>query len=233
MNDMSTLTLEKAKRSSFDDVFYHIFPVHIRHNAVKRTFDLCFSASLTIALLPLYCLIALIVGLTSRGPIIYGHKRVGRGGKAFNCYKFRTMYKDADERLKLILQENPHLNQEWKKSRKLQNDPRVTPIGSFLRKTSLDELPQFWNVLKGDLSVTGPRPVVEEEVRLHLGLKAAKILSIRPGITGIWQTSGRSSISYEQRIALDEKYVDEHTLWMDIKLVLKTIPCMIFSKGAY
>jgi undecaprenyl-phosphate galactose phosphotransferase len=143
------------------------------------------------------------------------------------------MYPDAETRLHALLDKNPHLKLEWEYRHKLKNDPRITPVGVFLRKTSLDELPQFWNVLKGDLSVVGPRPAVHEEIVKHYGMKAAKILSIRPGITGIWQVSGRNDVPYPTRIKMDEKYVDHHSISLDIKLIFKTIPKMINTKGAY
>lgn len=209
------------------------FSCEIRHLPIKRTFDILFSLAVLIFGFPVYLLIGLLVACSSSGKIIYSHKRVGRGGKLFNCYKFRTMYADADERLAQILSSSEELRKEWEENHKLKNDPRVTPIGSFLRKTSLDELPQFWNVLVGDLSVVGPRPVVEAEVVKHLGHKAPVILSIRPGLTGIWQVSGRSSTSYKDRIMFDEMYVKNHSLLLDIKLIAWTIPCMISSKGAY
>lgn len=210
------------------------FECQIKHIPVKRGFDILFSLCALFIGLPIFCLIALLIRLTSPGKVIYSHSRIGRGGKAFPCYKFRTMYPDADQRLKDLLASDPKLKAEWENSFKLKQDPRVTPIGSFLRKTSLDELPQFWNVLKGDLSVVGPRPVVKEEVNKYLGLKAPKILSIRPGLTGPWQVSGRSDISsYQKRVELDEHYVDNHSFTLDLKLIAKTIPAMLFSKGAY
>jgi undecaprenyl-phosphate galactose phosphotransferase len=143
------------------------------------------------------------------------------------------MYPDADARLEEILKSCPHRRAEWEAFHKLKDDPRITKIGAFLRKTSLDELPQFWNVLVGDLSVVGPRPVVQKELLKHFGPKAGKILSIRPGLTGIWQVSGRSNTCYRERIRLDEHYVDHHSFIGDLKLIFKTVPQMIFSKGAY
>ena len=143
------------------------------------------------------------------------------------------MYPDADLRLKELLAKDPALKAEWDLNHKLKNDPRITPIGRFIRKTSLDELPQFLNVLKGDLSVVGPRPVVQTEVVKHLKEKAPKILSIRPGLTGIWQVSGRSNTTYLERLSLDEQYVDTHNFWLDLKLIAKTIPAMLASRGAY
>lgn len=199
----------------------------------KRCFDLLFSLLALIIFSPLLIIIAVIIKCSSKGPIVYAHERVGLGGKVFRCYKFRTMYADADQRLKDLLSSSPALKAEWETKFKLKNDPRVMPIGAFLRKTSLDELPQFWNVLRGDLSVVGPRPVVKEEIDKHFGSKAPKLLSVRPGLTGLWQVSGRSDTSYARRLALDEHYIDHHSLWLDIKLIAKTIPAMIFSRGAY
>lgn len=206
----------------------------IRHIPIKRCFDIVFSLLCLIIGAPLFCIIALIIYMTSPGPVIYSHPRIGRGGKSFKCYKFRSMHLDAQERLREILESDPEMKKEWEQTYKLKNDPRITPVGAFLRKTSLDELPQFWNVLIGDLSVVGPRPIVKEEVEKYLGIKAYKILSIRPGLTGLWQVSGRSDINcYEKRISLDEYYVDNQSLALDLELIAKTIPAMIQSKGAY
>lgn len=209
------------------------FKYQIKHIPIKRIFDIVFSFLVLVFCLPLYFAIALLVRFSSPGKIVYPQERIGRGGKPFPCYKFRTMYADADQRLNVLLRSNPKLRQEWEKSFKLKKDPRVTPIGSFLRKTSLDEFPQFFNILKGDLSVVGPRPVVQAEVSKFLGPKAPKILSIRPGLTGLWQISGRSDTSYETRVMLDEKYVDSQSLMLDMKVIAKTIPAIIFSRGAY
>lgn len=207
---------------------------HIKSGVIKRTFDLIFSLLVIIVGFPIFALIALVIFCTSPGPVFYSHERIGRGGKPFRCYKFRSMYPNADRRLKELLAKDPALRSEWQCSFKLKNDPRITPIGRFLRKTSLDELPQFWNVIKGDLSVVGPRPVIREEVRKFMGTKANKILSIRPGLTGPWQVSGRNDVdSYSKRIALDEAYVDQQSLLLDLQLIAKTVPAMLFSKGAY
>lgn len=206
---------------------------HVRHRALKRIFDIFFSLLVLIFFSWLFVAIAFAVKCSSKGAILYAHPRVGRAGKPFVCYKFRTMHNNADERLEDLLRTSPEAKLEWHTRQKLQNDPRVTSIGSFLRKSSLDELPQFWNVLKGDLSVVGPRPVVYAELVAHFKEKTAKILSIRPGLTGIWQVSGRSDTSYMQRVHLDEKYVDSCSLWLDLKLIAKTIPSLFYSKGAY
>lgn len=204
-----------------------------RHLPIKRTFDIVFSVLVLFFAFPLFLGLAILVRLSSKGPAIYAHERIGRAGKPFKCFKFRSMYPDADLRLKELLAKHPDLKAEWDLNHKLKNDPRITPIGKFIRKTSLDELPQFLNVLKGDLSVVGPRPVVQAEVVKHLKEKAPKILSIRPGLTGIWQVSGRSNTTYLERLSLDEQYVDTHNLWLDLKLIAKTLPAMLASRGAY
>ncbi len=215
------------------DTFFSKLDYKIKHRAIKRIFDIVFSLSILVLFLPVFAIIALIVAVTSKGPVVYAHSRIGRGGKKFGCYKFRSMYFDADKRLHELLKNNPELKNEWEKNFKLKNDPRITPIGSFLRKTSLDEFPQFWNVLKGDLSVVGPRPVIQDEIVKYYGDKAAFVLSIRPGLTGLWQVSGRSNTSYDVRVSLDEEYINKQSLALDIKLVLKTIPAMLTSRGAY
>ncbi len=206
----------------------------IKHIPIKRAFDILFSLACLVLGFPIFLMIGLLIYLSSPGPIIYSHERIGRGGKPFRCYKFRTMHSDADQNLQDVFSANPELRLQWERSFKLKQDPRITPIGIYLRKSSLDELPQFWNVLKGDLSVVGPRPMVNQELKKYYGIKAYKILSIRPGLTGPWQVSGRSDIdSYEKRISLDEHYVENQSFLMDMKLISKTIPVMLFSKGAY
>lgn len=209
------------------------FPIEIRHIPLKRFFDLFFSLLVLLIGFPIFLCIGLIIRLTSKGQAIYAQERIGRGGRPFRCYKFRTMYRDADARLNKLLTKDPALAKEWLEKCKLAKDPRITLFGSFLRKTSLDELPQFWNVLKGDLSLVGPRPVVQTELKRYYGLKAAKILAIRPGLTGIWQVSGRSNVSYAMRVEMDELYVDSQNLLLDIKLIALTIPVMLSAKGAY
>lgn len=207
--------------------------ITVKHVPIKRIFDIVFSfTALTIGF-PLFAIVALLVRFSSKGNIIYSHERIGRGGKAFRCYKFRTMHPHADQRLKDILAKDAKLKEEWEQNHKLKDDPRITFIGKFLRKTSMDELPQFWNVLKGDLSVVGPRPVVRAEVLKCYGPKAAKILSVRPGLTGLWQISGRNNTSYSKRIQLDETYIDTHSLALDCQIIAKTVPAILASKGAY
>jgi exopolysaccharide production protein ExoY len=207
--------------------------IRVRHIPPKRIFDVCFSLGALIVTFPLIFLLGIMIKTTSRGPLIYSHKRLGRGGRAFPCYKFRTMYEDADQRLEELLKSSPETKEEWEKTFKLKHDPRVTPFGRFLRRTSLDELPQFFNVLIGDLSVVGPRPIVEEEASKFYGKQALKILSIRPGLTGLWQVSGRSNTTYRERVSLDLTYLKTRSLGLDLKLIAQTIPAMISSRGAY
>lgn len=179
-------------------------------------------------------LIALAIKLTDGGKIFYQHTRIGHKGKKFKVLKFRSMYIDADKKLKEILENDPKAREEWEKTFKLRNDPRITPIGKFLRKTSLDELPQFFNVLKGDMSVVGPRPVVEEELNKYYKDNAKYYLSVKPGITGYWQVEGRSDIeNYDERVKMDVWYVQNQSFLLDLKIILKTIWVMISGKGAY
>jgi Undecaprenyl-phosphate galactose phosphotransferase WbaP len=200
----------------------------------KRLFDIMFSLSVLILFAPVYLLLALSIALSSSGPIFYVQERVGKNRKMFYCLKFRTMVENADDILLEIMEKSPHLRQEFEDNFKLKQDPRITWIGRFLRMTSLDEFPQFWNVLKGDMSVVGPRPLVEEELPRY-GRYINKILTIRPGITGLWQVSGRNDIPYPRRVQIDLYYANEKNLWMDMWIVFKTIGVVIFPKnnGAY
>lgn len=208
--------------------------IAIRHHPTKRLFDILFSLTALAMALPLFLLIALGIKCTSKGRVFYSQKRMGRGGRIFTCYKFRTMVDQADEKLSEILIKDPELAREWALMHKLREDPRVTRFGQFLRRTSLDELPQFWNVLRGDLSVVGPRPIVEEEVQKFFGEKAALIWQIRPGLTGLWQISGRSDIKdYQKRVSLEEFYVKSRSFWLDLKIIAKTVAIVFFPRGAY
>ena len=200
----------------------------------KRSFDLIFSVIILIVTLPLTLLIAALVKLNDGGPIFYRHKRITAAGKKFNCLKFRTMRVDADKELERILKEDEEARKEWEKSYKLKNDPRITRIGSFLRRTSLDEFPQFINVIRGDMSVVGARPIVGKELNGFYKESAGRYCSMKPGITGPWQVGRRSNIeAYEERVQLDDWYILNFSLWTDIKIILKTVYCMIVGKGAY
>lgn len=215
--------------------------ISIRKSISKRIFDILFSISILILLSPLFLLISFLIRLRSPGPIFHRCKRMGQGGKVIECLKFRTMYEGAELRLQQLLASNPILNAEWITYQKLKQDPRITPFGKFLRTSSLDELPQFWNVLIGDLSVVGPRPPTLvgppehflEELKTVYGKSTLTILSVQPGITGIWQISGRSKISLEERSLMEANYALNRTFWNDLVIILKTIPAVLFSRGAF
>ena len=201
---------------------------------MKRLFDVIF-ATVSLALTSiLFVFVALAIRLTSNGPVFFTHTRVGQGGKEFPCLKFRTMRTDADEVLNKLISEDPEAKEEFQKYQKLRNDPRVLPlVGAFLRKTSLDELPQFINVLRGEMSVVGPRPVTRSELSENYGVYAQEVLRSRPGITGLWQVSGRSELSYDQRVKLDRRYIQNWSFWTDVALVARTFAVLLTRKGAY
>ncbi|MDY6802192.1 MAG: sugar transferase [Cyanobacteriota bacterium] len=200
----------------------------------KRLFDIAFSLSVLIVFAPVYLLIAFLILISSPGSVFYVQERVGKNRKSFGCLKFRTMVENADEMLVEMMEKSPHLRQEFEENFKLKKDPRITWIGRFLRVTSLDEFPQFWNVLKGDMSVVGPRPLVAEELPKY-GRYMDRILTIRPGITGLWQVSGRNDIPYPIRVKMDLYYANFSNFWVDLWIIFKTIGVVIFPKnnGAY
>jgi undecaprenyl-phosphate galactose phosphotransferase len=200
---------------------------------IKRCFDFIFSLGVITIGAPFFILIGLIIYLNSPGPIFYTHARIGKQGKMFKLIKFRTMHINADKHLISLLQNNPSLQEEWNKYYKLKDDPRVFPFGKFLRKTSLDELPQFFNVLKGDMSVVGPRPIVEEELIKYVKQEQTQLLSVKPGITGLWQISGRSNLGWTERIKLEKAYIYHSSFTYDMWIILKTIQVILTSKGAY
>jgi Undecaprenyl-phosphate galactose phosphotransferase WbaP len=197
---------------------------------IKTAMDLALAAPLLLLISPLFLVFALLSRLDG-GPLLFAHRRIGAGGRPFSCLKFRTMVMDGDRVLSEALARDPALAAEWAATRKLVDDPRVTRIGQFLRKTSLDELPQLINVLRRDMSLVGPRPIVESEIPLY-GEAMAQYCATRPGITGLWQVSGRSDISYARRVELDVWYVNNWTVWNDITLLLKTIPAVLARRGA-
>lgn len=200
----------------------------------KRTFDIVFSLAVLLCTLPLTLVIALLVKLFDGGPVFYRHKRITAAGKTFDCIKFRTMRVGAEKELEGILAENEELRREWMLTYKLKNDPRITPIGRFLRRTSLDEFPQFINVIKGDMSVVGARPIVGNELNEFYKDSAGRYCSMKPGITGPWQVGRRSDVDeYEERVKMDDWYILNFSLWTDIKIIVKTVYCMIKGKGAY
>ena len=201
-------------------------------SAAKRTLDIAGAVGLLLFCLPVFIVIAVMVRLDG-GPVFFAHERVGRGGRLFGCLKFRSMVTNSDRRLAELLESDPAARAEWETTRKLRNDPRVTWIGRFLRATSLDELPQLFNVLRGDMSLVGPRPVQTAELAAHYGAASAHYLSVRPGLTGPWQISGRSDTSYAQRVALDVAYVANPSLLTDLRILLRTPMAVLARRGAY
>ena len=203
------------------------------NSIVKRFCDIILSIILLPFLLILIGLIAVLIKATSKGPVFYGHKRVGRYGKEFKVLKFRSMYQDADTRLREILANNEEAVKEWNTYYKLKNDPRITKVGRFLRKSSLDELPQIFNVLKGEMSFVGPRPVLQVELDKYYKELSSYYYMVRPGITGLWQISGRNELNYEMRVAKDSWYVLNWSIWLDIVILFKTPGAVFQKKGAY
>jgi len=204
----------------------------IEHVA-KRTFDLVSVAVILTLFSPIMLGVALAVRMTTGKQVIYGHTRVGRNGQEFKCYKFRSMVANSDEVLKHLLETDPEARAEWNRDFKLKNDPRITRVGRFIRKTSLDELPQLWNVLRGDMSVVGPRPVVRQELDRYYAAAREHYLSVPPGLTGLWQVSGRNDMDYDERVELDRHYVDNWNVWTDFTIVMRTVGVMVGRKGAY
>lgn len=198
---------------------------------IKRFMDVVLAGLGVAILSPLLLVIAALVKLTSRGPALFGHRRLGEGGRPILVYKFRSMVVNAEERLQTMLAEDPALRAEYEATYKLRNDPRITRLGQWLRRTSLDELPQLFNVLRGDLSLVGPRPIVESEIAKY-GPAAAAILRVSPGVTGLWQVSGRSDLDYAERVRLDMDYITHWSLWLDLRILMATIPAVTRRKGA-
>ncbi len=198
---------------------------------LKTLLEIMMAFCAIVILLPLFIVLSLIVKLSSAGPVFYSAERLGIHGKPIRVLKFRTMYADAAARLKQMLDENPAQKAEWQKNFKLQNDPRITPIGRFLRRTSLDELPQFWNVLTGEMAVIGPRPIVRDEIKYY-GKNYEIRKRVKPGITGLWQVSGRNEIDYQQRVMLDMYYIMNWSIWMDYYIFFKTVYVVVARRGA-
>lgn len=199
---------------------------------VKRTMDVTLSLSGLIALSPLFIVIAVWTKLTAPGPLFFGHERIGKHGRRFKAWKFRTMLVNSQEILEKTLAENPEMREEWEATYKLQNDPRITGPGHFLRKSSLDELPQLWNVLKGEMSLVGPRPIVIGEVDRYKNT-FKNYLRVTPGVTGFWQISGRNLTTYDRRVQLDDYYVMNWSIWFDIYILVRTVKTVAFREGAF
>ncbi len=198
----------------------------------KRIVDVLGAFVLLVVLAPLMLLIALIIFIADPGPVLFRQKRIGLDGKLFNCYKFRTMATDAEARLESVLANDLLARAEWERDHKLRNDPRVTKIGRFLRTTSLDELPQLWSVLKGEMSLVGPRPIVENEA-VRYGRYLSHYCAVRPGLTGLWQISGRNDVSYRRRVAYDVLYVRTARITDNLRILALTVPSVLAKRGSY
>ena len=203
-----------------------------RNRFIKYVFDMVLTITGTILISPFLIAIAVWIYRDSPGPVIFKHMRVGKNGKIFPCYKFRSMCVNAQEKLEELLKNDPQARAEWERDFKLKNDPRITKSGAFLRKTSLDELPQIFNVLKGEMSLVGPRPIIQDEMKKY-GSHIDDYLMVKPGIAGIWQCSGRNDISYKERVQLDCWYVRNWSVWLDINILWRTLKAVFAKKGAY
>ena len=210
------------------------YPKKDFYKIIKTIFDLFFSLIILIAGFPIFIIIALLIKLSSRGPIFFLQERIGKNKKSFNCIKFRTMHPEAEDILENLMKNNKKLKKEFEETHKLKNDPRITNIGKFLRKTSLDEIPQFLNVIKMEMSIIGPRPIVENEIQKY-GESYNKVISLKPGITGLWQVSGRNNLSYKRRVNLDCLYVDNMSPLIDLRIIIRTFGVIFFpnDRGAY
>lgn len=219
--------LERNSRVTRMDVA-HEYDKNIGYFEIKRAIDIVGAVCGIILLSPLFIVIGIINKSDSKGNVFFGHKRLGMNGKFIKIYKFRTMLPNAEELLKHL---TPEQETEFAKSFKLENDPRTTRFGQFLRKSSLDELPQLLNILKGNMSIVGPRPIVEKEIEKY-GIYGDKLLTVKPGLTGNWQANGRSNTTYEERVQLDMDYIDCRSIWMDLKIILKTVKAVVRKQGA-
>jgi exopolysaccharide production protein ExoY len=201
-------------------------------DGASEAFQKLLALGLLLFLLPLMVMIALSIRLQDGGPALFKHRRIGRNGAVFRCWKFRSMRVDAAERLAELLAQDPEARREWERDQKLRNDPRVTPLGHFLRKSSLDELPQLFNLLRGEMNLVGPRPIVEAEIARY-GWRYRHYQAVKPGITGLWQVSGRNQVDYRTRVALDSLYSKRRSISLDLWIILKTAPAVLFSRGSY
>lgn len=220
------LQTEKVMRQAADRKLFG------RVGPLKRGLDMAISAVALLFLLPILALVAFAVKITSAGPIIYRQERLGLDGKIFHMYKFRTMYVDAQDKFDALLVSCPLSRAHWEKYQKLKNDPRITPVGHFLRKSSIDELPQLLNVLLGSMSIVGHRPLLPTQELMYGTVSFSHYIRSRPGITGLWQTSGRNELPFEMRATLDVEYSKNWSLGYDISLMLKTVPVVLFPNGA-
>jgi exopolysaccharide production protein ExoY len=208
-----------------------VHPSRILGGLAKRALDIGLALVALVLLSPLMVGVALLIKLTSPGPVLYGHGRIGFAGRQFRCWKFRTMIVDGDRVLEEYLRQNPHERATWLAERKLRDDPRITPLGTVLRKLSVDELPQLLNILLGQMSIVGPRPVVADELG-NYRQSVGHYLRTRPGLTGLWQVSGRNDTSYRMRVVMDRAYVRRWSMLLDLWIILRTVPAVLSSRGA-
>ena len=204
----------------------------VPNSPLTRVLDIALILLAAPFILLFFIIMSILIMLDSKGGPIYGQTRIGRGGRHFKAYKFRTMVLHADQKLQRYLDESPELKAEWLATHKLKKDPRVTRVGAILRKVSLDELPQFWNIIVGEMSLIGPRPIVDAEIEKY-GECFGLYVQARPGLTGLWQVSGRSDTSYKQRVELDEYYLLNRSIGLDLLILLKTVYVVVGRKGAY
>jgi exopolysaccharide production protein ExoY len=205
--------------------------VKLANGRAKRAFDVVLASLLLLFLAPAFLTIAIAMKISDPGPVFFRHTRLGRKGKRFSCIKFRTMASDSEQRLAHLLATDPRAAAEWRESQKLRDDPRITAIGSFLRKTSLDELPQLWNVVKGQMSMIGPRPITRDELSRY-GRDRKYYLLVRPGISGLWQISGRSSVSYDRRVQFDREYLEDWSWGQELRIAVMTLPAVLLTRDA-
>lgn len=200
-------------------------------NALVLRLNQAVALLLLLMLSPLMLLVTFLIWRRDGAPVLFAHYRVGHDGKLFRCMKFRTMLRNSEQVLSDLLRDDPQAREEWARDQKLSNDPRITPVGHFLRKSSLDELPQLLNVLRGEMSLVGPRPITVAELTRY-GKVRWHYLSVRPGMTGLWQVSGRNNTTYDERVALDRRYVEQRSLWLDIGIMVKTVRVVVAREGA-
>jgi Undecaprenyl-phosphate galactose phosphotransferase WbaP len=222
---------DAANRSSF--VEFNALGLTALERVLKRIFDLISVAVILAIFGPAMLVIAAATFASSGSNILYSQSRIGRNGKQFRLYKFRSMVIDSERILQELLESSPEAKAEWDRDFKLKNDPRITKLGRFIRKTSIDELPQLWNVIRGEMSIVGPRPVVRDELDKYYGAARDHYLSVSPGLTGLWQVSGRNDVSYEQRVSLDRQYVETWNVFTDFAIVMRTVGVMFGRNGAY
>lgn len=222
--------MKQGNKSSTTEDFNQIATKNSKlvYRIIKRCLDIIGAVVGIVILSPIFLITAILVKLCSKGPIFYAHKRIGKNGKLFNIYKFRTMVINAEEVLKNM---NEEMKKEFEKNFKLDNDPRITPVGKILRITSIDELPQLINILTGEMSIVGPRPIITDELKKY-GENAKKLVTVKPGLTGYWQANGRSNTTYEERVQMDMYYIDNRGLWMDIKIIFQTAVSVFRKEGA-